>query len=111
MDRSSEGVLLPAAVMAALGVGLLAVALHRECTESGYELARAQRDSVRLRRELTWAQQRVAALRAPAALLGRARAMGLTVHYPRRWNVIAAEDVLRVRHERRAGALTGLALR
>ncbi len=76
--RAREGaVLIWMLAAAAAGTGVIAVAQHNACTAAGYKLAQARREGLRLQRELAAAQERLAALRAPAATLARARAMGL----------------------------------
>ncbi len=71
-----------------------AVALHAADVAAGYRLARAQERCRVLRREERAAEQRVAALRAPSAVLERARALGLAVDYPERLLVVRKGDLL-----------------
>jgi hypothetical protein len=81
--RPREGTLLVwVLAAAAAGTGTIAVAQHNACTAAGYKLAEARREGLRLQREIAAAQERLAALRAPAATLARARAMGLALEYP-----------------------------
>ncbi len=82
MRGSRGGLLLVLFGATAVLAGAAAVGQHNACTAAGYKLAEARREHVRLDRSIAAAQQRLAALRAPAATLARAAAMGLDLTYP-----------------------------
>jgi len=67
---------------AAIGSSLFAVTLSSRDVDAGYRLGELRREAVVLRRQARAASQRVARLRAPQALLARAKVMGLPTTYP-----------------------------
>ena len=97
MRASRWTLLLGLAAATAVATSLLAVREHAVCTAAGYRLAAAQREAVYLRRDLAYAEQRVAELRAPHNVLARAHRWGLGLVYPPNWNVVSAAELQRRR--------------
>jgi hypothetical protein len=84
-----RGIAWPAfAAVAAFLAGLGAVAQHAACTSAGYALAVAECEGAELRRLAGLAQRRVEAVQTAQAALARAKAMNLTLDWPRTWNVV-----------------------
>lgn len=80
-ERPDAGVFLVLAACAALAAAFVAVTLHSRCVEEGYRVRDLERRHVDLERQADAARGRVAALRNPHDLLGRARSLGVTLHY------------------------------
>ncbi len=82
MRRDDDHTLLLMAAAAAFVTSFVAVAQHVRLSAVGYEIDRAEKRQVELTRALSGRRGRVAALGAPAALIERAGAMGLSLDYP-----------------------------
>lgn len=82
-----DGPLVALAAAAAFAAAILAIRQHSETTSLGYRLAAAQREGEVLAREAARAERRVAALRAPNAVLERRttslRSLDGLAHQPR----------------------------
>jgi hypothetical protein len=70
-ERRRDGPLLGLAAAAAFAAAILAIRQHSGTTSLGYRLAAAEREGEVLQREVARAERRVAALRAPNAVLAR----------------------------------------
>lgn len=81
------------ACVIAAGTCFAAVALHAMEIAAGYELGEQEARQRVLAREVRAAEQRIAALESPAAVLARGAEMGLVTVYSDRPLVIRAEDV------------------
>jgi hypothetical protein len=81
------------AVVAAAATCFAAVSMHALDVQSGYSLARAQREARVLDRDLCEAEQAVATARSPAVLRATALALGLDIEYPSFMPDLRGEDV------------------
>ncbi len=97
---------LGALVLAVAGLAVSAIAQHDACTAAGYRLAAARREALDLRRRLAAAEQGLALVRAPEAVLARAAGMGLDLDYPEQMRTPRLSGA-----ERADGVVAGLAPR
>ena len=74
---------------AAVLAGLSSVDHRQRLVEAGYRVATLERERDELAREVEHRRARVANLSSPARLLGEAKARGIPVDYPIKWNVVA----------------------
>ena len=81
------------ACVIAAGTCFAAVALHAMEVAAGYELGEQEARERDLAREVRAAEQRVAGLETPAAVLARGVEMGLVTTYSERPLVVHAADV------------------
>jgi len=71
-----------------------AVGLHALEIAAGYDLGREQARHATLARDLRAAEQRVAGLRSPSAVLARGREMGLVTEFTEFPLVVYVDDVI-----------------
>ncbi len=93
MRSDTWGAMTTLACVVALCTCFAAVALHALETAAGYELGRQESAARELCREVRAAEQSVAGLRAPTAVLARGRAMGLVTEFSALPLTIAEADV------------------
>ncbi|MCE9636948.1 MAG: hypothetical protein K8T90_14685 [Planctomycetes bacterium] len=102
MTKDGRGLVL--AIAAAFAASMLAIAEHAEQVEQGYRLAAARCEGEVLTREAQRAERKVALMRLPFSVSGRATAMKLELEHPRDRRTFTEDQVAAILGPARASA-------